>query len=678
MVTVVEYLSAAVKGKPIDGSDVKTLQEARSELTRLRRVAYRVCDILNKTTVSNVVIEKEKEKKKFNRQAQALDASYQTYEKVVVPKSEAVRELLIGAVEKNPLFKGWTKENMSDIVDVFAPKNFPAGSTVIKQGDKGDTFYVVESGSLDIYVNMATADGISDTLVGVPYGPGMGFGELALIYNSPRAATIKTEDECLLWEITRTAFNGLRFQHEKKAHELKLSSLRNVTIGSKVMGEVLSARDLESMALAVNYQQFSKGEVIIREGEKGDVMYFITEGSVEVSKQGEKLACLGVNKYFGEKALLSSEVRNATCIAEEDVECLTLLRDDFVLLLGDLDKILAGTRKKFKPMASFANVKETSFSMEDLEKGGVLGEGAFGKVNVVTSKSTGKVYALKAQSKAFLVSNGQESHTIGEYQLLRELNHVFIVKIYQALQDNRYVYFLMDLLPGGELMDLLVSKMSFKESWTRFYSASVLSAFKKIHEKNIAYRDLKPENLVLDAKGYCYVIDFGLAKKVDKGKTWTFCGTPDYLAPEIIRGKGHDWGVDYWGLGILVYELTHGYPPFYADDPTKTARNIIKGTFKPPSRFSAPLVDLIRKLLAEQSKRLGRTQGGTDEVIKHEWFSGFDWDSLHKMKMSAPYQPNVGPLEKLGKKEYKAPLAPISSWHAEFDMVEKRVEQMKV
>lgn len=170
---------------------------------------------------------------------------------------------------------------------------------------------------------------------------------------------------------------------------------------------------------------------------------------------------------------------------------------------------------------------------------------------------------------------------------------------------------------------------------------------------------------MLDADGYCYVIDFGLAKKCDKGKTWTFCGTPDYLAPEIIRGKGHDWGVDYWGLGVLLYELTNGYPPFYADDPTNTARKIIKGTFATPSNFSDALTDLIKKLLCEQSKRLGRTQGGAAEIVKHQWFSGFDWDALLAKEMKVPSKPNVGKLESLGRRDHPSH-APDCSWNPEF------------
>jgi serine/threonine protein kinase len=225
----------------------------------------------------------------------------------------------------------------------------------------------------------------------------------------------------------------------------------------------------------------------------------------------------------------------------------------------------------------------------------------------------------------------------------------------------------MNLLPGGELMDLLESQGHFSESWTRFYGATVMSAFQHIHKKCIAYRDLKPENLVLDADGYCYVIDFGLAKKCEKGMTWTFCGTPDYLAPEIIRGKGHDWAVDYWAFGVLLFELTHGYAPFYAKDQTNTARNIIRGNYSIPSNFSQSLSDLIHKLLCDPSRRLGRTQGGAAAIIKHQWFSGFDWDALLDRTMKTPYAPKVGALDSLGSREYDVDSAKDSSWEPVFD-----------
>lgn len=679
MVTVVEYLFSSIRDKPLDASDVKTLEQARSELARLRKVTYRVCDILNKTSLGagaeGESSSSSKQKKKAHRGALVEDDSHKTYKKVTVPKTKDEKSLIKEAISKNLLFKGANQNDLDEYVDVFVQRRFERGSTVIQQGDAGETFYVVQEGSLDIFINVGEGDTATETQVGVPYGSGSSFGELALLYGSPRAATIRTavDEDCVLWEITRTAFKGLSYQIEKKLHDDKLENLKMVKMGDKLLGDILSSSQLESMALATQYQEFEMGDAIVREGETGDSFYMIVKGSVDVfvkSAGASKVATLTEHKFFGEKALISSENRNATCMAASSVTCLTLTREDFNLMLGNFDDLLSGKTKETSStrLKKFERQKTIkTFRMEDLEKMRVLGEGAFGKVNLVKCKTDGTLYALKAQSKAFVVENSQQDHLLTEYEIMRELNHSLIVKCYQAFQDSRYIYFLMNLLPGGELMDLLDSKKKFPEAWTKFYGASVVAGFSCIHERKIAYRDLKPENLVLDADGYCHIIDFGLAKRCDKGKTWTFCGTPDYLAPEIIRGKGHDWGVDYWGLGVFFYELTHGYPPFYANDPTNTARKIIKGVFPMPSTFSKPLADIIKKLLVEQNKRLGRTQGGCDAIMAHPWFSGFDWDKLIDRTMEVPSKPKLGDLEKLGKKDTNRHVADTCDWTPHFD-----------
>jgi serine/threonine protein kinase len=257
-----------------------------------------------------------------------------------------------------------------------------------------------------------------------------------------------------------------------------------------------------------------------------------------------------------------------------------------------------------------------------------------------------KTYALKVLSKYSIVESGLQEHVMNEKEIMEELNHPFILKFHCAMQDDKYIYFLLEVLLGGELFKFLRAETQFPESWSKFYSASVLLAFCQIHSKNIAYRDLKPENLVLDSNGYLKLVDFGLAKKVDSGKTWTLCGTPDYLAPEVILNEGHDWAVDYWGLGVLIYEMTAGSPPFYADDPMDVYERILSGHVPIPSHFSRGLADLVKKLLKTyQSKRLGRTKGGTSSVMKHKWFSGFDWDALLKKEMEVPIKPKIKDME---------------------------------
>jgi len=159
-----------------------------------------------------------------------------------------------------------------------------------------------------------------------------------------------------------------------------------------------------------------------------------------------------------------------------------------------------------------------------------------------------------------------------------------------------------------------------------------------MHDKEILYRDLKPENLILDSKGYLKIVDFGLAK-VCHDKTWTLCGTPDYLAPEIILSRGHDKAVDYWALGVLVYEMCAGYVPFYSDDPMEVYQLILAGDLRFPSHLSRACNDLCKRLMNSQaSKRLGCLKNGIKDIVKHKWFSGFDWKGLINFENAAPIQ----------------------------------------
>jgi len=457
---------------------------------------------------------------------------------------------------------------------------------------------------------------------------------------------------------------------------MKLTQLESVKIGKKMLCEVMDLTQLESMAMATQYQCFEAGSIIVKEGEKGNTFYMVTKGHVNVYKEsaGEnKIAVLGVNSFFGEKALLSADTRQATCVAATNVECLTLTRDDFSVMLGNLGDVLSGRRASIvsrrSSIAPLYEKEETdvTLSLGDLKVKRALGEGAFGKVVLVKSKKDDKLFALKAQSKANILKIRAEEKIVTEYTVMRDLSHPFVVECYKAFQDKKYIYFLMGLLPGGEVMDLLTKHENFTEPCARFYCGIVVLVFDYLHQQKIAYRDLKPENLVLDEMGYCRVVDFGLAKSCHRGKTWTMCGTPDYMAPEIITGKGHDWGVDCWSLGILMYELVHGLPPFYDDDPANIAKKIMMKSFDLPTSFSRELVDLVAGLLTDQSKRLGRTKGGMKSIRKHPWFADFDWQELMNREMEVPWVPELGNLQKLGKKDDGKWDAPDCDWEPDLD-----------
>jgi len=221
------------------------------------------------------------------------------------------------------------------------------------------------------------------------------------------------------------------------------------------------------------------------------------------------------------------------------------------------------------------------------------------------------------------------------------LDHPFILKLHNSYKDNKYIYFLLELAPGGELFTFLRKAGRFNEKASKFYASSVVTVFEQLHQKLIVYRDLKPENLILDDKGFLKVCDFGLAKVVTD-RTWTLCGTPDYLAPEIILSKGHNKAVDYWALGILIYEMCAGFVPYYSDDPMEVYQLILAGDLKFPSHFSRAAMDLVTKLLTQnQVKRIGMMKNGIKDIFKHKWFAGYDWTALLGRTMTPPIQPVV-------------------------------------
>nr|XP_019960646.1 PREDICTED: cGMP-dependent protein kinase 2 [Paralichthys olivaceus] len=284
-------------------------------------------------------------------------------------------------------------------------------------------------------------------------------------------------------------------------------------------------------------------------------------------------------------------------------------------------------------------------------------------------------FALKVIKKKHVVDNRQEEHIHSERKILAEARSPFVVKLYRTFKDNKYVYMLLEACLGGEIWSLLRDRGSFDEPVAKFCVGCVTEAFDYLHRKGVLYRDLKPENLMLDTEGYIKLVDFGFAKKIRCGqKTWTFCGTPEYVAPEIILNKGHNFSVDFWSLGILVFELLTGSPPFSGSDQMMTYTFILKGIEKMdfPKKISKRPEDLIRKLCRRNpSERLGNLKNGITDIKKHRWFNGFNWDGLKARTLSSPLRREVsGPTDHSYFDSYPAdedsPPEELSGWDMDF------------
>ena len=328
----------------------------------------------------------------------------------------------------------------------------------------------------------------------------------------------------------------------------------------------------------------------------------------------------------------------------------------FITLMGPLDEILQKQQnlynsvKTTRPISPSVQTNEVKVAKSDLKVIGTLGKGSFGFVQLVKD-STGKTYALKGIGKTQVIQLGQQEHVMSEKNVMAVLKHPFLVRLYNTYKDANAIYFLLEPCLGGELFTILRARQSFNESTAQFYAACVVSAFDYMHSKNIIYRDLKPENLLLDEKGYIKITDFGFAKVVTD-RTFTLCGTPDYLAPEVVSGQGHSKGVDWWCLGILIFEMLASYPPFYDEDPMRTYAKIMHGHIAFPKHFSAEAVDLIKRLLnPKHTKRLGVIKGGAQLIREHPWFRSLNWQALENKELKCPIDVKIRNAEDLSNFE---------------------------
>ena len=283
-------------------------------------------------------------------------------------------------------------------------------------------------------------------------------------------------------------------------------------------------------------------------------------------------------------------------------------------------------------------VNEDSFEMLK-----TLGKGYYGRVFLCEKNDTKKLYAVKVMSKLDIIKRNFFDNLKNEKMILEKVNNRFVVNLEFCFANPSYIFFVMDFKQGGELYHHLRKRTRFTENITRFYGAQILLGLHYLHSLDIMYRDMKPENILLDENGNAALADYGISKIIREGeKTKSFVGTPDYVAPEIILQKGHNKMVDVWCFGIILYEMIYGLPPFYNKQQNIMLNNIIKinPTFPKMIKISPELEDLISKCLQKDpTKRIGNS--GLEELMEHKFFEPLDWELMKEGKLDAPIKPEV-------------------------------------
>ncbi|XXQ31943.1 Non-specific serine/threonine protein kinase [Plasmodiophora brassicae] len=299
-----------------------------------------------------------------------------------------------------------------------------------------------------------------------------------------------------------------------------------------------------------------------------------------------------------------------------------------------------------KEIKQSLSVPTVPASLDDFQLLKVIGKGAFGKVMLVRSKSDPKqLFALKQLDKSKVRNKGQSEHAMTERNILEYIRHPFIVTMRGAFQTESKLFIVLDYCAGGELFFHLQRMGTFSEELARFYTAQLVLAIEYLHELGIVFRDLKLENVLLDAKGNIQLTDFGLSKEgvADNVSARSFCGTPEYLAPEVLTGTGYGRAADWWSLGTLLFEMLTGLPPFYAKDSKQLFQRILTSRLRLPYHVSPEAGDLLQRLLSRNvESRIGSSDDDAREIKQHCFFAGIDWDLLLAKEVPPPFNPCDG------------------------------------
>ncbi|KAG7398629.1 WD repeat-containing protein 63 [Phytophthora boehmeriae] len=648
-----------------------------------------------------------------------------------IPKSSTELRLLEALTKTNWLFRQLTQAQKDDIFAVMERITVQEGDMVIRQGDPGDKFYIVESG--DYQVSVRGADGGPENIVHTytqpPVAPGaMGtdfqpasFGELALMHNSPRSSSVKALSAGVLWAIDCRAFRRVFI---KAPTPVLVQTLKKVDVL-----KTLNKAQLERLANNLTEVVYHDGDYIINQGDVGDTFYVIQEGAVICTiweddpaagpgkkRTSREVLRLKKNQYFGERALLNDAPRAANVISVGRTKLLQVGRREFEEVLGSLQDMIEADRQQREARHNFETaVKNLIFS--PTAAGGRRNSLAMGPLRPQDMRFR---YVLQPTDFGFLaifqgVSDTRRFFTVNVFSLQQvaadrrgdeaaryvtthktiRLDTPLVPEMVASWRDDCALYLSFDTVMVTDLGAILADEPHGrfeKEETARMFAAQALLMLEYIHQAGYAYRNLSSENVMVDTRGYLQLHDFRHMKRLpDETRTYTICGTPEYMAPEMVSARGHTSSADIWSLGILIYEMLCGRTPFAlsssaANEDSKDSeerptggsssklsssegtsrltneKDVIMAVYSKISRHnkgaltftrsdvSPDAMDLVQQLLDPfPDDRLGG-QGIVDigkggSVIRaHPWFDGIDWVVLASKTVDREY---AGPLAKL-------------------------------
>ena len=403
----------------------------------------------------------------------------------------------------------------------------------------------------------------------------------------------------------------------------------------------LSDETLGLIAKGMKKQKFEPNQYIIKENTEGDLFYLIKKGKVRITFNGNYIRDLNSGDYMGEKALLAENVlRSASAMALENVSCYVLAKNEFQMILQD------ETTKEYllKKLA----LQNTEISLNTLHYIKFLGKGKFGTVSLVHDKLN--IYAIKAISRLSVERDKMlAKYFVDEKKIMLSLDHPFIVKFVKSMKNRHFCFLLIEFINGINL-DQYLSKREKKQSIyeTQFYIGSMLLMLDYLQKKYIVHRDIKPSNIMIDSNGYLKMIDFGTSKVLTLSDyTSTIVGTPHYIAPEILQGRGYSLSCDFWSVGICAYEVFYGKYPFgnYAVEVIEIYKEILRNDFSfPCENKKVENVNLFIKSLL--CKKVNERNCNVSSLKQMAFFDGFEFDKLNDLRLKPPFKPTIENFKK--------------------------------
>lgn len=615
-------------------------------------------------------------------------------------EADDVRE----ALAKSFIFANLERDAVDAMVREMYSINVPAGTTLTEEGRSGDAMYLVQSGEFSA---VQTRLGTEITIQ--TFAKGDMVGELGLLTRTKRMMTVRANQRSRVWVCTRQTFKSEIKHSVEETELTKNVFLENApVIGDfpietrKSIASVMEFVQFDPFTNVMCENDACDGNFYIIISGRADVSRLDPDTSEE-----RTVHHLFRYDFFGEAEILTGiNVRKFTVRSVEDaLTCYRIGGEDFEALVAPMgDKLLAeksreiirermhrlkggeswrranirllgcarvgdkqvniSTTGKVNPR-TFETLRNGRMADVELVEKELLGGGTGGQVyRVLQTGAMSRMFALKRTRKLAVMENS--SHIFHEKEVTSEISHFSLMCQHACFQDNHHLYMLFDIMDGCDLMDMLANmarakvipveidgvmqnvrmQMGLSEDVARYYVAMIILAFEYLHSNQIIYRDLKPENVLVARDGRCKLGDFGYSRKLDVGeKAFTFCGTPGYVAPEIVLSKGYGYAVDWWALGVLTFVIITSQQPFCftkdplnKEDPLVVMRRIVDMSFAveyPPYASETACHFISQLLRREASKRLGNTAGGVSELKNHPWFADFDWSLLE----SGEYKP---------------------------------------